>query len=226
MRVVAIVPAYNCADTVSGVVRGLLAQGVHSVVVVDDCSEDSTGSVARAAGAVVLRHRVNRGQGAALTTGTRWACMNGADILVHVDADGQHDTSEVPRLLAPLMSGDADVVLGSRFLGEAVALPYMRRLVLRLGIVFTWAFSGLWLTDTNNGFRALSRRAASRMHIQQDRMAHASEIVDEVARLRLKYVEVPVTVRYSETSLARGQRSSNALKIALRLFVDTFYPHK
>ncbi|MFA7287099.1 MAG: glycosyltransferase family 2 protein [Patescibacteria group bacterium] len=225
MRVVAVVPAYNCADTISEVVSGLLRQ-VQEVVVVDDCSSDTTASRAEAAGATVLRHRLNRGQGAALVTGTRYALTHGADVIVHTDADGQHDAGEVPRLLAALADNTVDVALGSRFLGEAIALPMPRRIVLRLGIVFTWLFSGLWLTDTNNGFRAMTRKAADEIQIRQDRMAHASEIVDEIARLNLSYVEVPVTIRYSAASLAQGQRSSNAIKIALRLFVDTFYPHK
>lgn len=221
-KIIAVVPAYNEAAVIGDVVRGLRAV-VGQVVVVDDGSRDGSGELARAAGATVLRHLINRGQGAALETGTRYALRQGAEVIVHFDADGQHDPADVARLVAPVASGQVAVALGSRFLGSAANLPWSRRLILKLGILFTRMFSGLRLTDTNNGLRALSRAAASRIRLTHDGMAHASEILDIIADLNLPHVEVPVTVRYTPYSLTRGQGSMNGFRIIGKLIIEKFF---
>ncbi len=186
---------------------------VNHVVVVDDGSLDATSDAARQAGAMVLRHIINRGQGAALETGKIFALKNlDAEIIVHFDADGQMEGQEIPTLLEPIIMGRADVVLGSRFLGkEAINMPWFRRLMLKVGTLFTMFFSGIRVTDSHNGFRALSRKAAQEIEITLDRMAHASEILDLIVAKRLRYVEVPVTIRYSITSLAKGQTTLKAM---------------
>ncbi len=215
MRIVAVIPAYNEAARVAATITDVLPR-VTSVVVVDDCSTDDTGGVAKRAGAYVLRHVVNRGQGAALQTGTDYAlCDLGADVVVHFDADGQMDGADIPAMVAPIVATVADVVLGSRFLGaEARNLPSARRVLLRLATWFTVALSGIRVTDTHNGFRALSRRAASEMRISLDRMAHASEILDLVKTKQLRYVECPVTIRYTAETLRKGQSTLRAVLTA------------
>jgi len=214
-----VVAAYNEAARVAATVAGVRACGYRNVVVVDDGSRDATGDEALSAGAWVLRHAINLGQGAALQTGLRFALLKGAAYLVTFDADGQHDPEEIARLLAPVRSGAADVALGSRFLGKAENIPLVRKLVLKAGVVFTRVFSGVRVTDTHNGFRALSRKAAQTIRIRQNRMAHASEILDEVQAHGLRYVEVPVTIRYTAESLAKGQSSWNALRIVGQLLM-------
>jgi len=214
----AVVAAHNEADSIARVVDELYAAGA-SVIVVDDGSTDATTREAMRAGAVVLRHIANRGQGAALQTGIEFAVERGADIIVTFDADGQHDPSDLKELIQPVASGKYDVALGSRFLGTACGIPMVRRLVLKLGILFTYMVSRVWLTDVHNGLRAFSREAAASLHITMDGMAHASEIIDEIQRLHLRYVEVPVNLRYSARSLAKGQRSWNALKIMLQVVI-------
>jgi glycosyltransferase involved in cell wall biosynthesis len=190
-----------------------------NIVVVDDGSHDRTSEVALAHPVWVLRHVVNRGQGAALQTGIDFALRQGAGVIVTFDADGQHCPEEIAQLVEPIRAGRADVVLGSRFLGRAVGMPLSRRVVLRLGVLFTRVFSSVRVTDAHNGFRALSRRAALCIRITQDRMAHASEILDQIRLHRLRYCEVPVTVRYTEETLAKGQSSWNALKIVGQLLL-------
>ena len=197
---------------VGDVVRGLLGV-VRRVVVVDDGSTDRTSARALEAGAVVLRHVVNRGQGAALVTGIRHALRRGARIVVTFDADGQHPPFKVPDLVGPIVRGEADIALGSRFLRDADAIPRARRLLLRAALVFTHLSSGLRVTDTHNGFRAFSRRAAELLDLQMDRMAHASEIIDRVAASGLPWVEVPVRVTYTPYSAAKGQRASGAVRV-------------
>lgn len=210
----AVVPAYNEAQVVGDSVRALAGADLR-VVVVDDGSTDETAAVARAAGATVLRHAVNRGQGAALQTGIAYALRRGAEQIVTFDADGQHGAEAVPALLQPLIEGRADVVLGSRFLDGQTRVPIFRRLTLKAAIVFTRAMTGLRITDTHNGLRALTRRAAGCIALRQDRMAHASEILDQIAAARLRYIEVPVHIRYSDYSRRKGQGSLGAFRVAL-----------
>lgn len=217
-RVVAVVPAYREAGRVGATVHTLRPY-VDDVVVVDDGSPDATGDEARAAGARVLRHLLNRGQGAALATGIAYALRRGADVVVTFDADGQHDPEDLAALTAPLRDGSADVALGSRFLDGRSNPPPLRRLLLRLAVLFTRATTGLRLTDAHNGLRAFSRAAAAGLRIRQDRMAHASEILSEIRRLSLRVREVPVRVRYTEDSLRKGQRASGAFRILFDLLL-------
>ena len=207
-----VVAAYNEAAVIAEVVGELLLT-YPRVVVVDDGSADGTAAVARDAGAIVLHHPLNRGQGAALQTGFDYCLRHGAKYAVTFDADGQHRMEEIALLLEPLRSGRADVALGSRFTGKAPDMPRSRRLVLRLGVLFTRVVSGARLSDTHNGLRALSRRALTQVRITQDRMAHASELIDQIVRSGLPYVEVPVTIRYTPYSRAKGQRLSGSVKI-------------
>lgn len=209
-----IMPAFNEGPAIGDVIAGLLSD-YPRVVVVDDGSVDDTAERALAAGAVVLRHPLNRGQGAALQTGLDYALAQGARYVVTFDSDGQHRPEDVFRLLEPIEAGRADVALGSRFLGDSSSVPPLRRLLLKGAVLFTRWTSGTSLTDAHNGLRALSRPAAERIRIRLDRMAHASELVDQIRRLGLAWVEVPVTVRYTPYSLAKGQRAGDAVKVVL-----------
>jgi len=211
--VFAVIPAFNEGEAIRGVVAELAALGVR-VVVVDDGSADDTAENARAAGATVLRHEINRGQGAALQTGISYGLERGARFVVTFDADGQHAAEDMPRLIEPLLRGEADIALGSRFLGGESSVPGSRRALLRAAVAFTLVTSGVRLTDAHNGLRAFSRRAASLLDLKLDRMAHASEIIDQIRRSGLRFVEVPVHVRYTEYSRRKGQRSLAALRIA------------
>jgi glycosyltransferase involved in cell wall biosynthesis len=213
-----IVPAYNEGPRLGATLGGLCALWPN-VVVVDDGSKDDTRSVASRYPVWLLRHIVNRGQGAALQTGIDFALGRGAEVLVTFDSDGQHDPAEIGHVVEPIRDGRADVALGSRFLGGAVGIPVGRRWVLRLGVWFTRIFSRIRVTDTHNGLRAFSRRAAEHLNLTHDRMAHASEILDRIHQQGLRYVEVPVTVRYFDETLAKGQSSWNAVRIVGQLLL-------
>jgi polyprenyl-phospho-N-acetylgalactosaminyl synthase len=211
-----VVAAYNEASVVGRLVADLIAHG-HRVVVVDDGSTDATGSIALSAGAIVVTHPANLGQGAALQTGIAFALRRGAETIVTFDADGQHRAGDVAALLSALADRNADFALGSRFLAATPAMPHPRRLLLRAATWFTRLTSGLQITDTHNGLRAMTRRGASKIALRQNRMAHASELLHQIARSGLRYVEVPVTVEYSSYSLAKGQRLADSLKILVDL---------
>jgi glycosyltransferase involved in cell wall biosynthesis len=214
-----VVPAFNERRQIALVVGQLLPR-CSRCIVVDDGSSDGTADAAAAAGAVVLRHMVNRGQGAATLTGIRYALLDGPDVIVSFDADGQHDAEDLPALVAPILAGRADIALGSRFLGRTEGMPRSRRLLLRGGILFTRAFSGIRVTDVHNGLRAWSRNAAGQLTITLDGMAHASEILDQIRTHRWRFVEVPSTIRYSEYSLRKGQSAFNSIRIVAELIMQ------
>lgn len=216
--VCAVIPAYNEGRAIAAVVREC-QRHVDHVVVVDDASADDTAASASLPGVDVLRHPINLGQGAALQTGIAHALAQGATHVATLDADGQHDPAEVERLVTALHASGAQVALGSRFLGATVGMPAHRRAVLRLAVVFTRLTTGLRVTDCHNGFRVFTADAARQVRILQNRMAHASELLEEIARKRIAYVEVPVTIRYTDYSLAKGQSSFNSLNILLDLFL-------
>lgn len=211
--IVVVIPAFREETQIGAVVTGLRERGL-TIVVVDDGSPDRTATRAAEAGATVLRHPLNRGQGAALQTGIDYALRGGADIVVTFDADGQHAPEQVAALVDPIRTGRCDVVFGSRFLGGTTEMPRGRRWTLRAAVIFTRFTSGAQITDTHNGLRAFSRAAAATLDLRLDRMAHASELIDQVARSGLPYREVPVQIAYTSYSLAKGQRSSSAFRIA------------
>jgi glycosyltransferase involved in cell wall biosynthesis len=225
MKVLAVIPAFNEASRIATTIAAVRPL-VDGIVVVDDGSADHTAdAVPVQNGVTVLRHALNRGQGAALRTGTEAALMLGADVIVHVDADGQHDPSFIPSLVKPIADDKADVVFGSRFLGEVPeGIPLVRRALLHAARTFNVMAMGIprRVTDPQSGMRALSAKAARQVDFVQDRMAHCSEILRRVTRSSLRWMEVPVRIRYTAESLAKGQKSTDALKIAWQLFIGVF----
>ena len=216
-----IVPAFNEQARIHAVVS-TLACSYQNVLVVDDGSSDDTSRIAAAAGATVVRHSINLGQGASLQTGFTFATYQRADVVVTFDGDGQHDAADIPRLISPILLGHCDVVLGSRFRGKSIGMPKHRWLILKLAILFTRITTGLKLTDTHNGLRAFSLKAIDRIQITEDRMTHASDLLHQIATHQLRYQECPVTIRYNHETLRKGQRSSAAFGILTRLLLNRF----
>ena len=205
-----VIAAFNEGSVIRSVVRELAAEG-WAVVVTDDGSQDDTAVQARVPGVVVLRHVLNLGQGAALQTGIDYAVRQGATYIVTFDADRQHDAADIPRLLAALT--DADIALGSRFLGHVEGARGARRAMLKLSVIVSNALIGIKLTDAHCGLRAFRASAAPALRITQERMAHASELLRKAASSRLRVAEVPVTIRYSTYSTTKGQRGVEAVRI-------------
>lgn len=220
-----VIAAYNEAGCITGVVSEVAAV-YPNVVVVDDGSADETSTQARRATPHVLRHLINRGQGAALQTGIEYALHRGASYIVTFDADGQHRVEDIPRLLNPIVDGEVAITLGSRFLqpGDGPeGIPLTRKIILKMGVVFTRVVNRMPLTDAHNGFRAFSRDAAQQIKIRADRMAHASEMIDLVRRTGLPWKEIPVRIRYTEYSLAKGQSSGNAIRIVFHYLLGRIF---
>jgi len=214
-----VVAAFNESQSIGAVVRGVCEAGA-KVVVVDDHSADDTLDRAVEAGAVGVRHPVNLGQGAALQTGIDFALRQGAEVVVTFDADGQHRVEDARVLAQAVATGETDVACGSRFLGlDADNMPRGRALLLRAAALFTRWTTGVAVTDAHNGLRALSRMAASKIRLTQNRMAHASEFVAQVRLRKLRFKEYPVKVLYTAYSMAKGQRWTNSFNILIDLFV-------
>src|SRR5215470_10402830 len=181
-----VIAAFNEGRAIGRVLAGL-GELPYRILVVDDGSSDATAELASRSGAEVIRHPINLGQGAALQTGIDYALTCGATHVVTFDADGQHRPEDIAVLLAALSAQDADFALGSRFRGAALDLPALRRLMLRAAILFTRATTGLDVTDAHNGLRAMTRRGAGCIRLRQNRMAHASEILHQIAASGLAY---------------------------------------
>jgi len=214
-----VVPAFNEAPRIGRTLEGLL-KVARSVVVVDDGSADDTADAALRYPVWLLRHPVNLGQGAAIQTGITFALRQRAEYVATFDADGQHDPGDLVRMLDELRRAGADYVLGSRFLGKAEGIPLSRKVMLKAAVWYTRIMSGIRVTDTHNGIRMMTRRGAERIHITMNRMEHASEIIDQIARSGLRFVEVPVTIRYSDASLAKGQKTSAAFRMGVKIIAE------
>jgi glycosyltransferase involved in cell wall biosynthesis len=204
-----VIPAYNEAKNISGVISQL-QEVTANIVIVDDCSSDNTGEIVKNLGVNLLSHFINRGQGAALQTGTEFALRQGAEIIVHFDADGQMQVKDIFNVIAPILENKAEIVFGTRFLNKNSKIPWTKKNFIHFPArIFNWLFTGVRLTDAHCGFRALSKNAAAKIVITQDGMAHATEILDQVRQHNLKYREVPVEIIYHEY----GQGFGSGLRI-------------
>lgn len=221
-NIYAVIAAYNEEKTIANVLLDL-KKYVDQIIVVDDGSSDNTSKIVAKHKVVLLKHLTNLGQGAALQTGFEFAKRKNADIVITYDADGQFLASDIPKLLEPILKNKADIVLGSRFLGQAINIPQTRLFTLKLGILFTYIFSGLKLTDVYNGLRALNNKALQKIVLSQNRLAHASEILDKIKINKLRCKEVPVTVKYTEYSKRKGEKNLNAIKVFIDLITEKLY---
>jgi glycosyltransferase involved in cell wall biosynthesis len=222
MKVVCVIPAYNEAKTIGKVVAAVKPL-VDGVIVVDDSSADNTEELARAAGADVVRHVINRGQGAALQTGDEYALKNGADIIVHFDADDQFLAEEITAVVAPIKNGAADIVFGSRFLGKEsepilgqpalgnqTKMPRFKKyFIMPLARFINRVFFGVNLTDPQSGFRAMTAAVAEKIKIENDGMAHCNEILIKSFYHKFRVQEVPITVIYHDF----GQKFGGGFRI-------------
>lgn len=209
---------YNEASVVGSVISGLLPD-FPNVVCIDDGSSDGSQRVAREAGAVVVQHPVNLGQGAALQTGLEYALSDpDVDAIVTFDADGQHRVEDAKVMVARIHAGEADVVLGSRFLDGRTQVSWLKRLVLKVAAIQSRFATGMPLTDAHNGLRAFGPRVASQIHLRQNRMAHASELVHQLSVIKPQWVEQPVVIIYTDYSRSKGQSLLNSVNILADLF--------
>jgi glycosyltransferase involved in cell wall biosynthesis len=217
-KIFIVVPAFNEGSVISGVIDEINSSGYENIIVVDDGGSDDTFQKAKEKNVVALRHKINRGKGAAAKTGIEAAKLLGASVIVTMDADGQHDPADVRLLIEPILSGDFDVVMGTR-LANPEGMPYYKIAANKIGNFFTWYVYGLWVTDSQSGFRAYSREAAHQINTHTDRYEYDSEVVYEIRKNRLKYKEVPIKVRYTDYSMRKVQKQGfvNGLKTLYKM---------
>jgi len=208
-----VVPAYNEAGVIGDVITDLRSVFTN-VVCVDDGSADDTGDIALRAGAHLVQHPVNLGQGAAIQTGVEYArCQPGAQVFVTFDADGQHRVTDVVAMIGRLAAGDADVVIGTRFGPGVSRPPFLKRVVLQTAAWLSPRGRRLGLTDTNNGLRVFNKTVADGLDITMSGMSHANEFVMLIAENHWRVVEEPVEVLYTEYSKSKGQPLLNGVNI-------------
>ncbi|GAB2552323.1 glycosyltransferase family 2 protein [Leucobacter ruminantium] len=213
-----VIPLYNEATVIAEVIAGLLPV-FPNVVCIDDGSRDGSGAVARAAGARVVSHPINLGQGAALQTGFEYALEHDARFVVTFDADGQHRVVDAEAMVARARAEGLSIVFGSRFLDDRTKPGLLKRIVLKTAVVATNWTTKTKLTDAHNGLRVIREDALRQVKLRQDRMAHGTEIVMQLGRTGLPYAEQPVEVLYTDYSRSKGQSLLNSINILIELVI-------
>jgi glycosyltransferase involved in cell wall biosynthesis len=217
-----VIPVYNEASVIREVVSRVLKEFKY-VICVNDGSGDMSSAEIQKTRAYLVEHPINMGQGAALQTGIEFSRqIPDIKYFVTFDADGQHRLEDVRTMLKEIEKGTYDIILGSRFLGSTVGMKASKHVILKLAIWFTNMTSGLKLTDTHNGLRVFTRKVADELQITMSDMAHASEILEIVAEKKYKYIEVPVTIDYTDYSRAKGQSIINAVNIGFDMLLRKF----
>ncbi len=222
-NVFVIIPAYNENAVIQSVIQELLVLN-YNIVVVDDGSAKSLYCLLNKMTVYYIRHKINLGQGAALQTGIDFALSKQAKYIVTFDADGQHQPNDIERLLQALIYNKADIVSGSRFLeGSSHNMSFERKKLLQIARYINFAFTGLLLTDAHNGLRAMTREAAQKIQLQENGMAHATEILRQIKKKKLKHKEVPVTIHYSDYSTKKGQTLISSFRIFFDLLLNKIF---
>ncbi len=227
-KIFIVLPAYCEGAIIKDVINSIKTQGYNNVIVVDDGSTDNTYEESISTGAITIRHTINRGKGAATQTGLDAAKQLGADVTVTMDSDGQHNPQDIEKLIKPIIEGKADVVLGSRMLGEK-GMPSSRKLMNKIANFVTYIFFGIWVSDSQSGFRAYSKKALDSVYTYMDRYEFESEMLGQVKAAKLKIKEVPIKVIYTEYSLNKYKHDAaftaqgllNGIKMVIRLIENT-----
>lgn len=213
---IAIIPAFNESSTIADVLARA-RNFVDEIIVIDDGSTDKTAQIARASGATVVKHMINRGLGAAIGTGFELARIRGADVVITLDADGQHDPAHIPEFLQAIEQG-ADVVIGSRMITRD-GMPWYRHHANVLGNLSTFFLFGAWVSDSQSGFRAFNQKAINQIEIRTNRMEVSSELIAESKLHQLKLAEIPIKSIYTEYSLSKGQNFFVGIKTLIKLIL-------
>lgn len=218
-----IVPAYNEQEVLFKTISELVATS-YSVVVVDDGSTINLKEYIKELPVYFLQHQINLGQGAALQTGNEFALKMGAEYIVHFDADGQHQLSDIEKLLQPIVNKECDITLGSRFLNkQAKEIPVSKRIIIHTARYINYMFTGILLSDAHNGLRAMNKNTAELVVLTENRMSHASEILFLIKKNKLKIKEIPVSILYTEYSKQKGQSIWNSIRILFDLLLHKLF---
>lgn len=217
-----VLPVYNESEVINEVISEINDHGFHNIIVVDDGSEDDTfEKIASNENVLLLRHKINRGKGAAIKTGIVAACELEADVVVTMDGDGQHDPADITTLIKPIVNGGCDVVLGTRMV-QPDGMPLVKIIANKIGNICTLLFYGILVSDSQSGFRAYSRYAADIIDTRADKYEYDSKVIREINKKFLRFTEVPIMVRYTEYSMNKPVKQGfvNGLKTLTRMIWD------
>lgn len=229
-KIYIIIPAFNESKVIGSVLNSLKESHHKNVIIVDDGSSDNTYEIAKKSGYIVLRHLINRGKGAATQTGFDAAKLLNADIVVTMDADGQHSTQDIKGMITPIIEDKVDVTLGSRFLGggnNTSQIPKMKILINRIANFVTFLFYGIYTSDSQSGFRAYSSKALELIQTDMDRYEFESQILQQIKYHHLNFIEVPIFVKYSQYSKEKykdikdfqPQNFKNGTKMLIKMII-------
>lgn len=220
-KILIMLPAYNEAKVIGNVIKEIKQEGFKDILIIDDASKDNTSTIASKAGAKVLIHPINRGgPGAPTMTGIIYARRNNYDHVVIMDSDGQHSPKDIKKLLQ--YSNKYDVIIGSRLKGDISNMPTSRKLVNFIGSFVTWFFFGLFVWDSQSGFKVLNKKAIEKINITYDTYEFCSEMIGEIKSHHLSYIEVPIKVIYTHHSLNKqdtGQSFWNGFRMGIKFLL-------
>jgi glycosyltransferase involved in cell wall biosynthesis len=225
-----VIPVFNESKVIKRIIKSIQKEGFNNIIIVDDGSIDDTYAKAKGTDSIVIRHIINRGKGAATQTGLDAAKILNSEIVVTMDGDGQHSASDIKKLIEPIINGKCDVTLGSRLLNKKV-MPVSRRFINIIGNIITYLFYGIYVTDSQSGFRAYSKKANEIINTTMDRYEFESEILQQIKWAGLKYKEVPITVEYTDYSKNKykyikdfeRQKFTNGFKMLFRMIIKTIF---
>ena len=215
-KIIAVIPAYNEEKTIGNIIKQT-QNYVNDVIVIDDGSSDKTNEIAKKSEAIVYRHFLNQGLGAALKTGIIAALKKQADIIITLDADGQHNPQDIPRIIKPILDQEVDFVIGSRITNNK--MPFKRRIYNKIANLITFFFFNIRVKDSQSGFRAFTKEAAQKIDIKTRGMEISSEIVREIKKNKLRIKEIPIQSIYTEYSLSKGQNFLKGVETFFRLIL-------
>lgn len=221
-----LLPAYNEGRVIGQVIREVRMLGFDRILVVNDGSDDQTGAVALEQGAVLISHPINRGAGAVVQTGIIWARRHQVQYLVQLDADGQHHPTDIPALISAMEMTGCDIVIGSRFAKESSDIPRIRIFYNQISNLITNWFCDKWYSDTQSGFRMLSRSAIEKLDLHLDGFGYCSEMIIQAEQKGLEIAEVPISVSYTEYSMSKGQDFYNGVVTAINLLWKLIFQPK
>ncbi|WP_414468858.1 glycosyltransferase family 2 protein [Methanobacterium sp. ACI-7] len=217
IKTLAILPAYNEEIAIGSLILST-KKHVDEIIVVDDGSKDNTSEIAKLAGAKVIRHSSNKGKGSALKTGFR--AVNGSDIVITMDSDGQHNPDEIPKLIEPIVNGEADIVNGSRYLnGHDKETPFYRRVGQMVLDKATYFNSGINVTDSQSGFRAFAKHTIPHFRFDSTDFSIESEMIRDVAYNGFKIKEVEIRVRYDVNGSTKNPLS-HGIGVLMKVLLD------
>ena len=222
-KLLVLIPAFNEENTIKKVIRDIknhTKKYATQIIVINDGSLDSTGKIAKGEKVTVITHILNRGLGASINTGLEYAKAKVFDVLITFDADGQHDAAKIPTLVKPILSGKADITIGTRLHPKSKSMPTERTLVNKIANFTTFLLTGVYSSDTQSGFRGFSKKAVSLLNITSQRMEVSSEIFKEIKRNSFRFSEIPIDAVYTSYSLSKGQSITNAPNVLLKLAIS------